>query len=393
MDLLDVAILIAAVAYAVGGFRNGALVGVFSLAGFLGGAVAGAQLGRPLATHVSSGRGQVVVALACVLVVALIGQLALVYVARMLRDRIRWRSAQTIDAGIGALLGVVSVLLVAWMVAVPLAVSPYPNLSSQAKHSEIVAKVNTAVPGEVRNAYSSLQKFINRSGFPQVFDALQATHIVSVGSPNVSLAGAPGVAADQPSILKIYGTAPSCDRMIEGTGFVIAPGMLVTNAHVVAGTNKVQVQLPDGDDTTAKVMLYDPEIDVAVLSAPGVKAKPLTLAPTPASPGADAVVLGYPLDGPFNVQPSRIRDQEPISGHDIYGNGTVNRQIYSIRGLVRSGNSGGPLINPDGTVLGIVFATALDSSDTGFVLTDDQINPDIRAGLASKAPVGTGNCD
>jgi S1-C subfamily serine protease len=392
VDLLDVFILIAALAYAFGGYRNGAVVGVFSLAGFLGGAVLGAQIGRPLATSVAHGQAQVVVALVSVLVAALIGQLAFVYVARLLRRRITWRTAQAVDSGIGALLGVVSVLLVAWMVAVPLASSPYPNLASEARRSAIVAKVNNVVPDDLRQVYSSLQNFIDRSGFPQVFDALQATRIVNVGPANGALINAPGVPAVQASVLKIYGTARGCDRQIEGSGFVIAPGKVVTNAHVVAGTNSVKVELPNHTELPAKVVLYDPSRDVAVLSVANLKAAPLKFATDPAASGADAVVLGYPLDGSFTAGAARIRDQETIVGHDIYGNGTISRQIYSIRGLVRSGNSGGPLISPDGSVLGIVFATALDSQNTGFVLTNGEIASDIATGLDASNPVGTGDC-
>jgi S1-C subfamily serine protease len=393
VDLLDLFIVLAAVGYAVGGYRNGAVVGVFSLAGFLGGAVLGAQLGRPIGSRLAHGTGQVLVALVCVLLFALAGQLLMVWAGRLLRNRIRWHTAQVVDSGIGAVLGVVSVLLVAWMVAVPLASSPYPTLASQARRSAIVRKVDEVVPSDVRNVYSSLQSFIDNSGFPQVFGEFpQATHIVSVGPPDLALANAPGIKADQSSILKIYGTAPSCNRSIEGSGFVYAPERIITNAHVVAGTSRVDVQISATKSLPARVVLYDAERDVAVLDVPGLKAAPLSFAPQPADEGANAIVLGYPFDGGFTIGPSRIRQQETISGHDIYGQGKVIRQIYQIRGVVRSGNSGGPLITPDGAVLGIVFATALDSNDTGFVLRYSEIKSDADTGAVKETAVGTGAC-
>jgi S1-C subfamily serine protease len=392
VDLLDVVILIAAVAYAVGGYRNGAVVGLFSLAGFLGGAVAGAQLGRPLGSAIAHGQGQVVVALLTVLVVALLGQLAMVFVARLLRSHITWRSAQAVDSGIGALLGVVSVLLVAWMVAVPLASSPYPTLASQARHSSIVSKVDDAVPGDLRQVYSSLRNYIDRSGFPQVFNDLQPTHITDVNPPDAALLNAPGVVADKASVLKIYGTADSCSRAIEGSGFVYAPGLVVTNAHVVAGTDRVTVQVSPLENLSAQVVVYDPETDVAVLRVAGLKATPLKFAPKAAVSGDNAIVLGYPENGPFTADAARIRDQQQIVGPDIYNQQQVKRQIYAIRGTVRSGNSGGPLIAPDGTVLGIVFATALDSSNTGFVLTYSQISDDVTKGLTATGKVSTQGC-
>jgi S1-C subfamily serine protease len=391
VDLLDAFILVTALGYAVGGYRNGAVVGVFSLAGFLGGAIAGAQLGRPLATRIAHGQGQVVVALACVLVVALIGQLAMVWVARLLRSHITWRAAQAVDSGIGALLGIISVLLVAWMVAVPLASSPYPTLAAQARRSAIVAHVNDAVPNDLRNVYSTLQDFIDRSGFPQVFDNLQASHIVNVSTPDPALSNSAVVKAVQPSVLKIHALAPSCDREIEGSGFVYAPGRMLTNAHVVAGTDRVMVETSPRP-IVAQVVLYDPSRDVAVLNVPGLKASPLPFATTTAQTGDNAIILGYPEDRSFTPVAARIRDEEKITGPDIYGGGPVTRQIYAIRGTVISGNSGGPLISPAGSVLGIVFATALDSSDTGFVLTDAEIADDAAAGRTATAPAPTGDC-
>jgi S1-C subfamily serine protease len=392
MDLLDIIILVAAVGYAIGGFRNGAVVGVFSLAGFLGGAVAGAQLGRPLATLIARGQGQVVVALVCVLLCALVGQLALVWVARRVRSRITWKTAQVVDSGIGSVLGVVSVLLVAWMVAVPLASSPYPSLASQARRSAIVDQVNDVVPNNLRDVYSSLQQFIDRSGFPQVFDSLKPTRIVDVDAPDTGLGSEPAVLTAAKSVLKIYGTAESCDRAIEGSGFVYAPGKVLTNAHVVAGTDRVTVQLTSNSSLTAHVVFYDPRTDLAVLNVPGLKVPPLPWATAGASSGDDAVVVGYPRDGPLTIGAARIRDQETISGKDIYGQGQVTRKIYSIRGTVISGNSGGPLITPQGSVLGMVFATALDSKDTGFVLTDSEIEDEAATGASLTEPVSTQDC-
>jgi S1-C subfamily serine protease len=391
VDLLDLFIVVAAFAYAVGGFRNGAVVGLFSLVGFIGGAVAGAQFGRPLANSIAHGRGQVVVALVCVLVGALVGQLALVYVARLLRGRIKWRAAQAVDSGIGAVLGIVSVLLVAWMVAAPLTSSPYPNLASQARRSAIVAHVNDVVPGDLRNVYSSLQNYIDRSGFPPLFDSFKPTQITNVGVPDGELADSAGVALARASVLKIYGQAPSCGRAIEGSGFVFAPNLMLTNAHVVAGTNKVTVQTATGS-LAATVVVYDPEADVAVLRVPKLTAAPLAFAATAAAEGADAIVVGYPADGNFTPAPARVRDQEKIVGHDIYGKGTITREIYAIRGTVISGNSGGPLISPAGEVYGIVFAKALDDTQTGFVLTNAEIAPDVALGRTETTAKSTGAC-
>ncbi|MGX7681431.1 MarP family serine protease [Jatrophihabitans sp. DSM 45814] len=391
-DWLDLILVVAAVAYAIGGFRNGALVGGLSFAGFFGGAAIGAQLAKPLGKTLANGSAQVPVAIVCVLFFAMFGQIVAVWIAGRIRSRVTSRPARRVDSVVGALFSVLAVLLVAWMVAVPVASSPFPTLANQVRRSVVIRSVDNSLPGSVRNLYSSLRLFIDRSGFPQVFGALQPTRIVDVPPADPALLKSPAVAAAGPSVLKVKGIALSCDRAIEGSSFVYADEHLLTNAHVVAGTNDVHVQTSAGS-LPAKVVLFDPSRDVAVLFVPGLKAKPLALATKPAVTGQDAIVLGYPQDGPFDVRPARVRDQEKISGQDIYGRQSVVRDIYTIRSVVRVGNSGGPLIATDGSVLGIVFASALDSPDTGFVLTSGEVSSDAATGRAATASVGTGDCD
>jgi S1-C subfamily serine protease len=393
VNILDLVIVLAAIAYAIGGYRSGAVVGIFSLIGFFGGAVIGGQLARPLGSRVADGRAQVPVAIVCVLVFATLGQLLAVWVAGRLREHIVRGKGRPWDAGIGAVLGVLSVLLVSWMIAVPLASSPYPNLASEASQSRIVRAVNGAVPGAFRNLYSSLRVFFDRSGFPPVLGDLPSTSIVSVGTPpNLTPAVSRVVSRVHRSVFKVLGEAPECSRAIEGSGFVYAPHRLLTNAHVVAGTRRVVVQRADGSQARARVVLFDPQRDVAVLDVPDLSAPALALSSSAAKSNDPAVVLGFPENGPFTVRSARIRSKGTVGGRDIYNRQPVARSIYSIRAVVRSGNSGGPLIADDGKVLGIVFATALDSSDTGFVLADDEIATDAAKGRSQSHAVGTQGC-
>ena len=394
MNILDLLIVLAVIAYAIGGFRSGAVVGALSMIGFFGGAAIGAQLAEPLGSRISGGRAQVPVAILCVLMCAMVGQLLGAWGAGHIRARFVSGRGRTLDAGVGSALGVVSVLLVAWMVAVPLASSPYPSLAGEASHSRIVRAVNGVVPSDVRNLYSSLRNFLDQSGFPPVFGDLPSGPSVGVAAPDPSLSAAvlARVNRAQLSTFKIYGEAPSCSRGIEGSGFVFAPHRMVTNAHVVAGTNQVGVQTSPGHILPATVVVFDPSRDVAVLYVPGLTAPVLPWAAQPAAHGDPAVVLGYPEDGPFTSRSARIRTRTTVTGSDIYGNGSVRREIYSVRAVIRSGNSGGPLIADDGSALGVVFATALDSSDTGYVLTAQEVAPDVTRGLGTVAPVGTGAC-
>lgn len=391
-DLLDLILVVVLIAYAIGGFRNGALIGGLSFAGFFGGGAIGAQLAKPLGKHLAHGQAQVPVAIVCVLFCAMLGQLLAVWVAGRIRSRVTVRpAARRLDSGIGAVFSVLAVLLVAWMVAVPIASSPFPTLAGQVRRSVVIRAVDNAVPEQVRNLYSSLRLFIDRSGFPQVFGALQPTRIVDVPPADPTLLRSPAVAATRGSVLKVRGTALQCDRAIEGSSFVYAPEHVLTNAHVVAGTNEVRVETSQGA-LPATVVVYDPSRDVAVLYVPGLKAAPLSLSRKGAVSGQDAIVLGYPQDGPFDVRPARVRDREKIAGRDIYGRASVDRDIYTIRSVVRVGNSGGPLIATDGSVLGIVFASALDSPDTGFVLTSDEVAADAASGRTASAAVATGGC-
>ncbi|WP_375493444.1 MarP family serine protease [uncultured Jatrophihabitans sp.] len=392
MNLLDIIIVLAAIAYGIGGFRSGAVIGVCSLIGFFGGAAIGAQLAEPLGSRVADGRAQVPVAIVCVLVLATIGQILAVYLGGRLKNRIVRGRGRPVDSAVGAVLGVLSVLLVAWMIAVPLASSPYPTLASEASQSKIVRGVNDSVPQGVRSLYSSLRAFLDQSGFPPVFGDLPPANIVDVPSPSqLTPAQQRVVQGVRRSTFKILGQAPECQREIEGSGFVYAKHRVLTNAHVVAGTRRLVVQTDQGP-LAARVVLFDPQSDVAVLAVPDLNATPLSFASSPAKTGDSAVVLGYPENGPFTAGPARVREKSTVGGRDIYDQRGVQREIYSVRGTVRSGNSGGPLINDNGSVLGMVFARALANDDTGYVLSDDQIRADARKGQSQSSAVSTQGC-
>jgi S1-C subfamily serine protease len=220
--------------------------------------------------------------------------------------------------------------------------------------------------------------------------------VPEVAEPDPALSGSQAVVTDRPSIVKITGLAPSCNRRIEGTGFVVAPQRVVTNAHVVAGVGEPQVQSSTGRTRDATVVFYDPDTDIAVLDVPGLTLAPLRFASQPGPAKGDAIIAGFPQDRDVRnlfVGPARIRSTQEIRGPNIYSTRTVSREVYAIRGQVRSGNSGGPLLAPDGSVYGVIFAAAVDDLDTGFALTAAQVADDVRRGVASSQQVSTGDCD
>ena len=395
MNLLDVVVLAAAAAYGFSGYRSGAVVGALSMIGFFGGAATGAQIAEPVGRAITSGSAQVPVAIVCVLVLAMVGQLLGAWAGGHLRARFVRERGRPLDSAVGSLLGVVSVLVVAWMVAVPLASSPYPTLASEASHSRIVRGVDDVMPSGLRSLYAQLRTFLDRSGFPPVFGDLPNTSIVNVPPPdsNLSPSVQAVVARVQKSIFKVYSQAPSCKRGIEGSGFVYAPEHIMTNAHVVAGASTVNIATGPHSLTPAKVVLYDPQRDIAVLYVPGLKAAPvLPFAAGVSKTDDPALVLGYPEDGPYTVRSARVRSLQQVSGSNIYGNGSVKREVYIIRAVVQSGNSGGPLLSDTGSVIGIVFATDLRDDETGYALSAGEAAPDAAQGRTLTSSVGTDSC-
>jgi S1-C subfamily serine protease len=395
-SVIDLLILLLALLFGVSGYRQGFVVSGLSFVGFLGGAALGLQLASPIATRLASGNGQVMTALVVVVLLAMAGQFSGVWLGNQLRERLVWRPARVADAAGGAVVSAAAVLLAAWMVAAPLAAAPFPDLARAVRRSEVIHAVDAAVPGPVRNLYQSLRETVRQGNFPEVFGPLAPTQVPDVAAPDPALLRSPAVRAARPSIVKITGIAFSCNRRLEGSGFVYAPGRVMTNAHVLAGVAHPEVQLSTGVRLAATVVLYDPDTDIAVLAVPGLRVPPLRFAGRPAQSRQDAIVAGFPQDRDVRnlfVGPARIRDTQRIRGPNIYSTRTVVRDAYAIRGPVRSGNSGGPLLAPDGSVYGVIFAAALDDPETGFALTAGQVASDARSGASAGGEVGTGPCD
>ena len=390
-SLVDVVIVLLVVVFAVNGYRQGFVIGLLSFVGFFGGAAIGLQLGPWLANFFHTDLLRVFVSLATVLAIAVGGQALASWLAAKIRSAIRHPAGRTVDDMGGALVSVVAVLLVAWLVAAPLGSSGLPGLARSVRGSALLHAIDAVMPNQAKALSDSLRNSLDTRGFPNVFGDLAPTQVRDVPAPDPKLAGSTVVAQARRSVVKILGTAGSCSRRIEGSGFVYAPEHVLTNAHVVAGTDSVSVE-SGGNRRDAKVVAYDSQKDLAVIYVPGLTAPVLHFASGPAHSGDDAIVLGFPLDGPFNAQSARVRDVGAIRGPDIYDAHTVTRDIYTIRGLVRSGNSGGPLVSSTGTVLGVIFAAAADDQQTGFALTDAEAAPVINAGQSATARVGTGPC-
>jgi S1-C subfamily serine protease len=392
-DLVDVVLVLAVVLFAVSGYRQGFVVGVLSFAGFLGGGILGAELAPAVADSSALARlPRPVVGLAVVFVLAVVGQLAAGMLGGALRRRIVWRPARQLDAVGGALVSGLGLLLIFWLLALAVASSPYPELASLARRSAVVGAVDAAVPPAGRRLFSSFRDVVDEHGFPEVFDVLHPTDVQEVDPPDRQLVASPVVQASQDSVVKITGVATDCRRRIEGTGFVFAPERVMTNAHVVAGVDEPTVEVGESR-LAAWVVLFDPITDVAVLAVPGLDRPALRFAAEPAGSGDDAVVLGYPEDGPFRPDSARVRGRIEARGSDIYGETEVVREVYALRGRVRPGNSGGPVLTLAGQVAGVVFAAAADDPEVGYALTAQEVSEEAERGRTAERRVSAGRCE
>ena len=394
--MLDLILIVIVVAFAVSGYRQGFIVGVLSFLGFVGGALLGAEFGPAISRALVGGQTQQdVVAVVLLVGFAVIGQFIASSIGAAMRSTVTWRSATVADSVGGSVVSMISVLLIAWVVGSVLNGSPYPVVDQQVNNSLTLQTLDKFMPTPAKTMFSDFRRMLaNNSTYAQVFSGIGAERILAIPAPDPGVVDSAGFRTAADRVVRVQGVAPSCQRSIEGSGFVISRNHIMTNAHVVAGVTEHQtVTTPSGQTLAATVVYYDPQVDVAVLYVPGLNLSPLRFAGQ-ANPGDNAVVAGYPLDAQtLHAVPARIGGIQNAQGPNIYQTATVTRQIYEIRAVVESGNSGGPLLSPNGTVYGVVFAAAVGVNDTGFALTAAQVHAGAQAGERSTAAVSTMGCD
>ncbi|WP_326544902.1 acid resistance serine protease MarP [Mycolicibacterium sp. ND9-15] len=387
---VDLVVLGIAFVAGISGWRSGALGSMLSFLGVVLGAVAGVLLAPHLVASIDGPRTRLFVTLFLILALVVVGEIAGVVLGRAVRSAIRNRSLRAVDSLVGVAIQIVAVLVAAWMLTYPLQSSDQPNLAAAVRGSKVLKEVNDAAPQWLRSVPTRLSALLDTSGLPDVLQPFGRTPIVAVDAPDASLAADPVVAATRPSVVKIRGVAPGCQKVLEGTGFVAATNRVISNAHVVAGSESVTVEA-DGQTYDAFVVSYDPQADISILDVPDLPSAALPFADAPATTGTDAVVMGYPGGGNFVATPARVREIIELSGPDIYRTTTVEREVYTVRGTVRQGNSGGPMVDREGRVLGVVFGAAVDDADTGFVLTADEVSHQLDR-LSNSERVPTGAC-
>jgi S1-C subfamily serine protease len=389
VNTLDIVLLVLVLAYAVSGYWQGFVTGAFSTTGLLLGGLGGIWLVPPLLGDSDPSLWVSLGALFIVLLCASVGQGILQLLGARIRDRITWQPARAVDAIGGSALSVVAVLVVAWALGVAVSGAQLPWVSKEVRTSSVLSRVDKVMPPAAMDSLDAFNDVVGASFFPRYLEPFAPERIVEVGPPPSGIARDPDVVAAGRSVMKIRGEN-RCGRGVEGTGFLYSADRMMTNAHVVAGVNRPRVVVGD-NEVEAEVVYYDPDLDVAVLRVPGIGRPALQFdrGGKPRTPGA---VLGFPQDGPYDVQGARIRSEQRLRSPDIYGEGTVVRDVFAVRSLIRPGNSGGPMVSRDGRVLGVVFAASVTDQKTGYVLTADQVAEAGVTGLNNGSPVATGRC-
>ena len=397
MNWVDIVLLVLVAIASIHGLRLGAAIQVLSFGGFWLGLFFGALTVPALVGLVHTTASKTIIAAAVIFGMAgILGGVGR-YLGVHSNVALRRFHLGLVDSAAGAVVAMFATFVAVWLVAGVLTNSRFTSLNSAVANSRILRAADTLLPAPP-TIFSRIGSFLTSEGFPVVFAGLPPQLTPPVASPSES-AIAPAVAVVAPSTVKIEGTG--CGVIKEGSGFVVAPGLVVTNAHVVAGISRPFV-IDQYGDHPATAALYDPQLDIAVLRVSGLQEPSASLLGGSAfvGRGSAAAVLGYPEGGPFKAVPAGLADTFKATGLDIYGNAGVTREIYELDAVIQPGNSGGPLVAAGGgadgirigTVIGVVFARSTTDTTVGYALALPAVNQDIAMAESSDSTVTTGAC-
>ena len=386
VDLLIIALMVVA---AVHGLRLGALVQILTFGGFWLGLLLGTLVWVHALSFIRDGSARAVFTVAAVfltaVVLSVLGRMAGTYSNLTLRRL----HLGHVDAGLGVGVAVLAVLLSSWLVA---SVISSPNsrftwLSSAVARSDILHSVDRVLP-QVPPVFTDLQNYLNEQGFPQVFSSLTPPTTGTVATPSDAATRALAAPALL-STVKVLGAA--CGDEQEGSGFVVGHGLIVTNAHVVAGESTTQI-VTGGSSYAATVVLFDPDFDLAVLRTAAPLGPALSIDPDQVPRSTQAAILGYPENGPLTIGAAGVSAEFTALGRDIYNQGAVSRGVYAIEANVRPGNSGGPVVIAGGEVIGVVFSRSTVYANMGYALTSPGVLSRVHQAETRQAPVSTQKC-
>ncbi|MGZ5354189.1 MAG: MarP family serine protease [Actinomycetota bacterium] len=389
VNVLDIALLALLGLGGYSGYRRGLALQASAFAGLLLGLFVGVLLAPRLAAFAESPGTQAAVAATTLIALAAAGDAAGWFVGHRARERARATRFNRADAIGGSVVAVAASLLVVWFVALNLVNGPFPAVSHEIRGSAIVRTLDDAFP-EPPSLLAEVRQLFNRFGFPDVFSGIPPLPASPVDPPTEREAQA-AFAAASGSTVKVYGEA--CDHVQEGSGFVAATALVVTNAHVLAGVDDPLVQTTTGAAQRATTVLFDPELDLAVLRVAQTPGAVLELATTDSTRGDAGAVIGFPGGGPLDARRAAVlRLLENVVGRDIYGEDEAERSVLELQAVVRPGNSGGPFVLADGTVAGVVFAASSTDEGIGYAITADEVQPRLDDAIRATTEVATGPC-
>jgi S1-C subfamily serine protease len=387
LNLVDLTIVLVVLAAAAHGIVQGAAVQALSFAGFGLGLVGGAYLAPYVSRIGSDPTTKAVLSLVTLLLLPLVLSGAGRQVGTRIWDGLRGTRLGSVDAGLGGGLAAAAAVVAVWVVASMLATVPTRPLAAQIQRSTILKGLGRVLP-PAPSIFSRVQGLLDRGGFPPVFAEFERAPSERLPLPSDPAVRA-AVARAGASTVKITGIA--CGFEQDGSGFVADPGIVITNAHVVAGVSRPAVIDRRGTHSAVPIF-FDPNMDLAVLRVSGLADPKLSLLATSVPRGTSGAVLGYPGGGPFDAEPAVVLSRLNAIGRNIYSRGLTTRTVYEVRSRVRPGNSGGPLVRSDGSVAGVIFSRSARSEDIGYALTSDTVRPKLAAAEAQRGPVSTGPC-
>ncbi len=387
MNLVDVGIILVLGLAAAHGVTQGAVLQIFSFGGFWIGLLIGAALAPVLSSVTQSPFAGAFISLVTFLGLALIGGAAGRYIGTHAWSALQRLKLGVLDAAMGAIVAILAALAAIWLIAILLTAGPTRDVSRAINRSVIVRALVENLP-PAPSVFSRVQQFISVTPFPRVFEGIEPIPAGPIDVPGNAVVQA-AVDRAQASTVRVVGVG--CGGIQTGSGFVADSGLVVTNAHVVAGIQDPQVEDSRGSHRATPV-LFDPALDVAVLRTSGLAGTALPLADGEAKRGQGGAVLGYPGGGRFTAGPGAIVRKFAAIGRDIYGRELTRRDVYQLQAAIRQGNSGGPFVRQDGTVLGVVFAASTTESNVGYALTSQEVLPKLRQARGVTNEVSTGPC-
>ena len=386
--VVDIIIIILLISAVIRGREIGFIQQALSTLGFFGGLLIGALVIEPHTVglaHTQLSRS--IVTLMTTIGMGFIFLTVGEYIGVKLKHRLVSLKINRFDNILGSLISVISVLIGVWLGVAILRTLPYLSFQHDINSSKIVAALDNHLP-PAPNVIVDLSHLVDPNGFPRVFNGGEPAPPGSVKLPQPAVLAA-AISKDRPSVVKIVGEG--CGGVVEGSGFIVKPGIVATNAHVVAGIGQPYIEDGNGNHP-ATVIYFNPNLDFALLRASNLAGTTLNVSATSVANNTDAAALGYPGGGNFKADPAMILEQFTANGSNIYQQGSTTRQIYEVEANIIPGNSGGPLITTNGTVVGVVFAQSTQYNEIGYALVTKPIVSIINSTPVNSSAVSTGNC-